>query len=238
MFCQLLITLALTVATADRFAPAGVWTVDTGQGPATLVLELGEGDTVSGKFLGTGGECAVSGMYTIDEDDEASVEGAWQCAQGGAEFEFYFDEDTGYEILVIPVDADGTPHGEAAEFWIARRGPPHDSGSAAPALVGVWSTQVIMNSPEGSIATQLLMELRADGTLVDLGSRSVAGGEDWSGNTGLLGAGESAKWRTDGDVLEISDQGSPWVPLARYALEGNRLGLAWYDGTYSVWHRQ
>ena len=40
------------------------------------------------------------------------------------------------------------------------------------------------------------------------------------------------------NVLQISYQESPWVPLARYHLEDMRLGLSWYDGTHSVWHRQ
>jgi hypothetical protein len=235
---EILLTLALLTAPDEVFAASGTWTVETGAGLATLVLEVDDQGSVSGSFRQGQLSCTVAGALLVDEDDESSVEGTWDCGAGGAEFEFYLDAESGYEILVIPVDASGVPHTQLAGFWPARRTQDTAPDAAAPGLVGVWSTQVIMNSPEGSVATQLFMEIRADGTIHDLGARSLGGGPDWSGDTGLLGAGESARWRTEGDVLQISYQESPWVPLARYHLEDTRLGLSWYDGTHSVWHRQ
>lgn len=235
---EILLILALMATPGEAFAPSGTWTVETGAGLATLALEVDDQGSVSGSFRQGQLSCAVAGAVLVDEDDESSVEGTWDCGAGGAEFEFYFDADSGYEVLVIPVDETGTPHTQLAGFWPARRAQNAAPDPAPQALVGVWSTQVIMNSPGGSVATQLFMEIRADGTIHDLGARSLGGGPDWSGDTGLLGAGESARWRTEGDVLQISYRESPWVPLARYRLEGTRLGLSWYDGTHSVWYRE
>jgi len=101
----------------------------------------------------------------------------------------------------------------------------------------VWSTQVLMNSPAGSVATQLSMEFRADGTLVDLGSRSLGGAGGVDIDTGLGLGGETANWRTAGNVLQVSQGGSPWVALATFQRNGDRLFLRYYDGDQRIWTR-
>jgi len=102
----------------------------------------------------------------------------------------------------------------------------------------VWATQGVVNTPNGSMTTQLFMELRADGMLIDLGARSMGGIPDVSIDTGLAGGGETAAWRTQGAVLLVRYAGSPWMPLAQFEVSGNRLLLAYYDGDRKLWYRQ
>lgn len=130
--------------------------------------------------------------------------------------------------------------------------PPRSAGSseaapstAAPSsapgdarLVGMWSTQVVMNSDLGSVAVQTSMELTPEGILRDLGSRGMGGFGDGSLDTGLGSGGEEALWRTQGDLLLISLSGSPWVPLARYGFSEGRLVLLYLqDGSRQIWAR-
>ena len=238
MLLASLIAVLLCTAADPTFEPCGSWRVQTGSGPATLFLETDEAGQLLGTFEAAHRVCTVQAELLTDEDDESSVEGSWNCGSGGAEFELYPDDEGAFELMVVPVGADGIPRSDLVEFWSAIPGEPRPVPTGESTLVGVWSTQVVMNSPEGSIATQMFMEIRADGTLHDLGSRSVAGGSDWGGDTGLFGAGESANWRSDGEVLEISYRGSPWVPLARYEIRPHQLYLRWHDGGTALWHRE
>jgi hypothetical protein len=59
------------------------------------------------------------------------------------------------------------------------------------------------------------------------------------GDTGFEPGGDQGLWRTEGNVIVVSYGGSPWVPFARYQVEGTRLGLTYLqDGSVQVWHRQ
>jgi hypothetical protein len=197
-----------------------------------------------------GDTCRVKGQAAADEDGEWSVEGRIECASGRSDFEFSEDEDDEFMLLIVPYDDSGMPRSDRAAVFYARlRDPAATSGGDAgdanppaagrdPALVGVWATQVVMSTAGGSMTTQLLMDIRADGTLVDLGSRSVGGIPGVGGDTGLEGGGEVAAWRSAGNTLQVSYQGSAWVPLARYEVSGSRLLLVYYDGDRKVWQRR
>jgi hypothetical protein len=137
-----------------------------------------------------------------------------------------FYAQRGSEDVAIDSPAGATPR------------PPAGGGLRDRRLVGVWAAQVIMNTPGGDMATQLLMEIRGDGTLVDLGSRSIGGTADVNIDTGMSGGGETMAWRTNGDILEVSSAGSQWVQLARFEVSGNQLFLVYYDGDRKLWHRQ
>ena len=105
--------------------------------------------------------------------------------------------------------------------------PPGSAGQLRPDLVGVWSTQVVMNTPSGGMATQLFMELTADGWMRELGSRSVASAPGAGLDSGLEGGGDAGRVRAEGDVLYASYGGSPFLPFARYELNGDRLLLTY-----------
>lgn len=233
---------------------SGIFTVASPNGPMTLTLHQAGDGSVTGTLVMQGVPFQAEGAFIIDDEDEASIEGSLTGPQGRGDFTFYADEaGSSYSLLLTPYDASGTPRLDLAAEFPAHRSGPVDSGadvattrqapSPGPALrdarlAGVWATQVIVHTPNGSMTTQLFMELRADGTLIDLGSRSMGGFPNATLDTGLGGGGETAVWRTQGNVLLVSYAGSPWVSLAQFEVSGNRLLLAYYDGDRKLWYRQ
>jgi hypothetical protein len=233
----------------------GTYTVQLPDGAMTLTLRQADDGTVAGTLAGQAGAAfQVQGSVVVDEDDEASVEGALEGPQQRSEFAFYAnDAGDGYALLVTPYDASGIPRLDLAAEYPARRAEEPEGGLATvpvhsaptpvdamhdPRLVGIWATQVLMNTPGGNMATQLFMEIRADGTLVDMGSRSMGGLPGIGMETGAEGGGETVAWRTQGNVLQVSYAGSQWAPLAQFEVSGNRLLLVYYDGDRKLWYRQ
>jgi hypothetical protein len=247
-FILFAVAAAMLPARIDAVDFSGTYAVATPNGTMTLTLNQDAKGTVGGTAVLPGGSvsCTVEGRVFVDEDGESSVEGSLRCPGGGSEFELAPDEEEGgFILLVIPVDGNGTPRSDLAAVYNARpadagggRGNPPRDDPRDQRLVGVWATQVVMNTPGGSMATQLRMAIRADGTLVDLGSRSAGGIPGVSFDTGLEGGGDVAEWRTRGDVLEVSYAGSAWVALATFVVEGDRLLLTYYDGDRRLWYRE
>ncbi|MDH3205778.1 MAG: hypothetical protein OEO79_04160 [Gemmatimonadota bacterium] len=88
------------------------------------------------------------------------------------------------------------------------------------------------------LATQQLLELTSDGLMRELGWRALGGFGSGSIDTGSDGGGDRASWRVEGDLLVVSYQGSPWVPLARFGFSDGRLVLRYVqDGSVQVWSR-
>jgi hypothetical protein len=246
----------------------GTFSVSTPNGELRLALQPHDGREVSGLLLQPDGRSleAAGTLEVDDEDGEASVEGTLSDGQPRGEFSLDGpDEDGEFYLMITPYDGSGIPQLAQSVSYVVERidteanldakpkplaqspsmqpdthqpGP----GSATPGLdqrlVGVWSTQVIMNTPGGTVSTLLQMEIRADGTIVDLGSRSMGGIPGFDIDTGMAGAGESANWTTQGNVLLMSQNGSPWVPLAQFEVTVDRLLLAYFDGDRKLWHRQ
>lgn len=132
----------------------------------------------------------------------------------------------------------GASNPPAASHPARPPGPAALDPSRDPRLVGTWSTQVVMNSAAGSIATELRMAFRADGALLDLGSRSLGSVGGGSFDLGYGGAHQAVAWRADGAVMTISYAGGPWTPFARYTIAGDRLILVYlHDGTRQTWSR-
>ena len=221
----------------------GRYVIHSNEGVMTLAIaHTSDGATGTLEMAGT--VCSLIGETFTDEDGEVSIEGEMTCGAGGGEFEFSYDaEDETYYLFVTPYDQSGTPRLDFATLYAAV--PAGDAefddsppAAATNAIVGLWTTQVVMNTPQGGIATQLAMDIRADGTLVDLGSRSVGGIPGVHGDTGMQGGGEVAAWRTAGNILQVSYAGSQWLPLARFELSGDKMLLVYYDGDQKLWHRQ
>lgn len=231
--------LMATSATSEPIDFEGRFAVHAADGPSFLTLGRAPTGDFAGFFEAWGRRCEVSGTYGEDEEDPF-VEGEIACdGGGGGEFELSFDEDEeAFTFFLTPFEPDGTPRLDLAVSYVAERADSTFGRAEAPSpLVGVWSTQVIASTPGGSVTTQLFMELRSDGLLVDLGSRSIGGTGDVTADTGLSGGGESALWRTEGDILQASVDGRQWAPLARFELAGDRMLLDYYDGDRALWHR-
>jgi len=250
----LLTVFVLVLAAKSTWAGpefGGSYLVSTAYGDMTLALDQASSGAVTGTLaMSDGDTCRVSGKTTVDEDSEWSVEGWIACADARSNFEFSRDEGDEFVLVLIPYDGRGTPRPELAAVLYARRRDADESStertglvasstsSRDPALLGIWATQVVMSTPGGSMTTQMLMEFRNDGTLVDLGSRSVGGIPGVDADTGLEGAGDIAGWRTSGNLLQVRYAGSDWMTLASYAVSGNQLLFVYYDGDRKIWYRQ
>jgi len=232
-------------------------------GELVLALQVEEGRYVG--RLTTDGRTIfeVEGTRYEDEDGEVGVEG--EVLGGGvADFELGWDpEDASYSLFLTPYQG-GVPRMDLAALSLLERvsaeaeiaafvdqatpsapssasapGPAPPASTAEgvdPRLVGVWATQVMMSTPGGTVATRISMELQADGTMIDLGSRAMGSfpgtGLDDRGPTGDRG-----RWRVEDGVLLVSYQGSQWVPMARYTLRGASLMLTFGDGSTQLWER-
>ena len=250
---------------AEGPVPDGTYRVAFAGQTLALVLRTGDGGQVRGRLTGLSVAFELEGVREVDDEGEVSVEGV--MAGGGAAglVSLFPDEDGDFGLLVTPLGPDGAPASEQAAMYYATWESPAtaalDEGLAGTAawdggagdgrsgsvpgalaghpLVGRWATQVVMSSEVGSVATEMSMEFRPDGTLVDLGSRSIGGIPGVGGDTGFEPGGDQGLWRTEGDVIVVSYGGSPWVPFARFRVDGTRLGLTYLqDGSVQVWHRQ
>ena len=246
--------LALAGTRAPAMDFTGSYVVQSPEGPFTITLVQDEDGAVTGTLTVAGRVCSFEGVSTEDEE-EAFVEAEVTCKEGnGADIELSWDEEEEtYYLFLTPYDDTGTPRLDLSALYEAAPGTlesevsqdgdqvtsqttPADS-EVSP-LVGIWATQVMINAPEGSIATQLLMEFRADGTLVDLGSRALGGVSGGSIDTGTSGGGETAVWRSEGNTLHVSPDGAQWVPLATFEVSRDQLFLRYYDGDQKLWYRQ
>jgi hypothetical protein len=230
-----------------------------------LVLRTDVGDEVAGRLVGPSLAFELEGMRQVDEEGEISLEGTMVGGGTAGLVSLFPDEDGDFGFMVTPLGPDGAPLSQQTAMYFATwessatavldgaeprasssGGQAGDAGArAAPGrvsdhpLVGRWATQVVMSTEVGSVATQMLMEFRPDGTLVDMGSRSMGGIPGVGGDTGFEPGGDRGLWRTEGNVIVVSYGGSPWVPFARYQVDGTRLGLTYLqDGSVQIWHRQ
>jgi hypothetical protein len=234
----------------------GTYSVTSPGGPLVLSVRQDADGTISGTLAMPNGGPAfdIYGAVLFDEDGEPRVHGTLSGTTGTGQFDFAADaEDGGFYLRVTPCDASG-PRPDLSTVYFAERraddepgvkpeggggvtAPPPDDGAHDLRLVGTWAAQVIMNTPSGAMATQLFMEIRADGELIDLGSRAIGGTPDVGIETDSPG-NETARWRSQGKLLQVSYAGSAWVSLARYEVRGDQLLLEYYDGDRKLWYRQ
>ncbi len=113
------------------------------------------------------------------------------------------------------------------------------SGAGDARLVGSYSRQEMTSTSAGSIATQMFLEIRPDGTFSEAMGDTLGGGMDWSGQVGGGGGAQTAEWTTQNDLFLIRPLGTAqWVPLARYVLEPGRLMFVYSDGSRHLWYRR
>lgn len=244
----------------------GTYAVTVGGGAVTIAIRTLPSGEVRGWMRGSDpATFRLEGRVTTDEDGDATVEGTLTGNGMRSDFTLFPEEDGDYGLLIIPYDAAGTPRSEQAAVYAAARtsSEPPDldaagaglaaaaatqppaatpaapaSGTRDPRLVGIWSAQILMNSPAGGGVVEMRMQFGADGVLRDLGSRGFADIADGIIEAGPQGGGDQAAWRTEGDVIWVSYAGSRWVPFARFQFSGNRMLLRYlHDGSQQLWSR-
>ena len=262
-------TAALTVAgLSSACEPAGgqslngTYSIPVAGSTATFSLAVQPDGTAAGWLRsGDGSLTRAQGRQDIGDDGLPRVDGTFAGAMVADFTLSEGDPVQGFLLVVTPHDGSGQPQPTGAMVFSARRldveaqeldpaqvpgrvaepGPSTPTATTAfdPRLVGVWSTQVVMNGDAGSVATQLLLEFTSDGVLRELGSRALGGFGSGSIDTGSGGGGDHASWRVERDLLVVSYQGSDWVPLARFGFSDGRLVLRYVqDGSVQIWSRE
>lgn len=208
----------------------------------------------------------VVGEGSVDEDGEVVVEGAVVGGGVADFELGWDPEDRTYGLFLTPYDASGVPRLDLASFSVvervsddaeldrivalgdATRAPPVQPQRPAPPsatlaaegidpqLVGTWATQVMMSTPGGTVATRISMRFDPDGTMLDLGSRSMGSFPDIGLDT-QAGGGDQARWRVQDGLLLVGYGGGEWLPMARYLVQGSSLLLTFGDGSTQLWER-
>lgn len=254
---QVTVLALLACGDAGGQGMTGTYEVPLPQGVTTLSVTVDDVGRAAGWMRAVDGTIyGVDGRWRPDGGLPGHVEGTVTGAMSAA-FTLTAGEGGSFLFHLTPHDATGIPQPALGAVFLASRvsdsavdapdlrttgtaagAEPVGGGALDPRLVGVWSTQVVMNDPSGSIATELWMELTAEGVMRDLGSRAMGtvgiGSFDASG-----GGGEAAQWRTEGDVIQIRSGASPWVPFARFEFSDGRLVLRYLqDGSIQIWSKR
>lgn len=113
------------------------------------------------------------------------------------------------------------------------------------ALVGSWTNQSNYNSGgfgQGSMSSESILVLLADGRVADGGSRTVVGGAGWSGSSGgsATGVVDGVYWFTENKKLYLQavQNGQTEVQLlGKYYLENNHLLITADNGNKVLFYR-
>jgi hypothetical protein len=118
-------------------------------------------------------------------------------------------------------------------------GPPVETGSGDPRLVGNWVSQSMISSGDASMATEQFLVFNADGTYAYGTGRGVAGGSGWSYEGGGGGTTERGRWRTENGIYYISTQGDQWKRIGKYGVteDGQTMMITNDRGGKKIWNR-
>lgn len=157
--------------------------------------------------------------------------GGIELTVGGQSYRLRRAGEGGAQVEVGIADsetAEGLSGGQAA-----------GAGAAGdPRLVGSYSRQEMISTPNGVIATQIFLEIRSNGTFSEAMGETLGGGMEWSGQLGGGGV-QTAEWTAQNGVFLVRPPGTgQWVPLARYVLEPGRLMFVYDDGSRHLWYRR
>lgn len=219
---------------------AGTYHMSLPTGVAELTLQEAGGNVTGALVTADGTTYSLTGAVSNTNQGTAVVGRASGPALTGFAFQAVAG---GFQFSFAPLDPSGVPRIDPnLVFPASRVGPPVAEAAPATAavvdasldarLLGLWSTQVVMNSEAGSVATELRWRFDRDGRLYDLGSRSVGLGLD----TGSMMPQSVLLWRAEANVLYVSQGNDVWVPLAQYDFTGGRMHLYYpSDGSRQVW---
>lgn len=211
--------------------------------PAQLTMQR-SGDTLTGTIVADGYRYDVSGKVS-----DTSATGTLSDPASGAALPFQATTSDGNVRFVVR--AEGTqlelafhatggtataPPPAAAVTPPAPSAPtattgeparaaarPAGGGQRDPRLVGSWSYTESLGDAQtgfGNIRWQLIV--RPDGTYSYGNDRSQTNGH----------------WRTQGNVVQVSEDGASWEPYARFTADGGRMLFTLGDGTKQLWHRR
>lgn len=146
-------------------------------------------------------------------------------------------------VIAVELKKGGSNSTAAATASTSGPKPPADA-QHDPALVGRWVRQSNYNSGygQGSMSSESVMILYADGRLADGGSRTVTSGSDWSGTSTSQGNGvvEGVIWYNKGKQLYLQSNVNGKTEtqlLGRYYIENNNMLITGQDGTKVLFYK-
>lgn len=116
--------------------------------------------------------------------------------------------------------------------------PSAPAGEGDPRMVGTWVGQTSIRSGDASMTSEEFLVFRADGTYAYGRGRAVAGGSNWSYESGG-GATERGRWRTENGIYYISGQDGQWKRIGKYGLtdDGQTMMITNNQGGKKLWSR-
>lgn len=228
--CLSAITFAADLAGAYIFeGPNGTIGVKFDVKGAVLTGVLQVGGQPFAQFAGTAQGSTGRGTATSRDGDggfEASVDG---------------------DVLDLVLTQEAGPNRQAGRLplRLTRIGavtapPPVATGLAGDIrLVGNWVAQDVITSGNTSMATEEYLAFRADGSFLYGKGRSVAGGGDWSWESGGAGA-ERGQWRAADGVLFAQPASGQWARVGRYGMtdDGSTMRITTDQGEKKLWSRR
>ena len=113
---------------------------------------------------------------------------------------------------------------------------PVTNASLDQRLIGHWLHSKSYVSGDFSMASQLRMILKADGTYL-YGDSKVAGGGSSGSFSSDGGDMAEGRWKTENKIIYVND-GSGWVAYANYLISGNDMMFKFDNGEKQMWGRR
>lgn len=227
---------------------SGIYTLRGGGETLTMSLDQDGTGHVTGLLERPDGHgYNVKGYF-----EDGDVEGELLGSAVTGEFDFYLDSDDAR--YYVEIDSDDfedeiiyTVEPQPVLASVARQAtapqitaPQHPPGNAEydPLLVGYWIYEDIMSSPDLGFVTVLAKQFQPDGVLIEGDAQTVMSSPVMPGYGGDPGIASKAFWRTEKGILYINPQGSQWVALGGYQVQGNSLFIQYHDGTSQLLQRR
>jgi hypothetical protein len=194
--------------------------------PATLSAQQ-QGDRITGTIEASGYRYTLDGRVTgttatgTVRDPQTGAVLQFEASLAGDQVQFTLAAGDGQQLALT--------FQRGAGAAVASGGsPPPKAAPAAPAgaqrdprLIGSWRYNEQLGDPRtGTMTVRWRLVIGGDGTYVY--------GSDTSQTRG--------HWRTQGDIVHVSEDGATWEPYARFAIVGGRLALTFGDNTRRVYH--
>lgn len=191
--------------------------------PATLTAER-SGDRVTGTIVAEGYsyrfEGTVSGTQATGTltDPQAGGSMPFEATATGDDVRFVvIAQGTRLELDFRRPAATGGTAGTTAPATQPGGGDERDGR-----LVGSWSyTEQLGDVQTGTALIVWRLVVRPDGTYSYGNDRSQTNG----------------RWRTRGNIVEVSETGTSWEPYARFTIDGGTMLLTLADGSKQLWKR-
>ncbi|MEL6670778.1 MAG: hypothetical protein AAFR61_01250 [Bacteroidota bacterium] len=226
--------------TEEKPGLAGTYTGDIQGTPASLVFEQ-KGTALSGELKDQSGytyylEGQAEGLSGTGKltDSQTGTKLDFETSLEGSQLSFTFYTYNQFTGERQPFHLQFTrANGQAPAQTQAQS----QGGGGDNRLVGTWRTTSSQTSGSFSMVSETYLQVFGNGTYFYGNSRVVGGGGAGSFDSGSDGSGTRGKWKTQGEQILISEEGSGFYPFARYYIEGYKMMLTYGNGEREIWNK-